>query len=78
MWFEKAGASGVPQALQNLGKMLEMVREIELRVGLSMHVLYGAHSDLPLLMLPPPPPPLPSALLLQLLMLLLTVNTFEA
>lgn len=26
MWFERAGAAGVPQALQNLGKMLEMVR----------------------------------------------------
>lgn len=27
MWFEKAAASGVPQAMLNLGKMLENVSE---------------------------------------------------
>lgn len=31
VWFERAGESGVPQALQNLGKMYEMVRTREER-----------------------------------------------
>eukprot|EP00903_Cladosiphon_okamuranus_P011718 g11020.t1 len=29
MWFERAGSAGVPQALQNLGKMLEMGLGVE-------------------------------------------------
>lgn len=47
MWFEKAAASGVPQAMLNLGKMLENVSERHPSLARSdLEVCYASSSYL--------------------------------